>query len=73
MSTDRPRFTMECLASVGAWIVSVLSHLTLHNISDVANVVIVVGMALTTTYAAISGTVKFAGVVRGWFSKKPPA
>lgn len=69
---DRPKFIGEATTTIVAWIVAVASHFTLRNISDVANVVIVVGMALTTTYAAVSGTVKFVQLVRGWLGKTPP-
>jgi hypothetical protein len=86
---DQPRFSQELAVSYAAGIVawfgreishlfaSVVSgawHLTFADVASVANAFINVGMAITTTFAAVSVIVKsWKWLKTTYFDKKPPA
>jgi hypothetical protein len=85
---DQPRFSQELAVSYAAGIVawfgreishlfaSVVSgawHLTFADVASVANAFINVGMAITTTFAAVSVIVKSWKWFKAYIDKKPPA
>lgn len=69
------KFTGELIvawaAGVAHWIFVHFPHFSIAELNSFLGTVVNIGLAITTTYAVVSGTVKFVGMVKGWFSGKP--